>query len=59
MRRIVFVNNQAPALNQTNLNALQDNIEEAIEEKQDVIESGTSLPATGEEGQIFLLYSEE
>jgi len=58
MRRIVFVNNQAPALNQTNLNALQDNIEEALDEKQDVIESGTSLPATVEEGQIFLLYNE-
>lgn len=59
MERIVFVNNQAPALNQTNLNALQDNIEEAIEEKQDIITSGTTLPEIGEEGQIFLLYSEE
>ena len=58
MRRIEFVNNQAPALNQTNLNGLQDNIEEALDEKQDVIESGTSLPANVEEGQIFLLYEE-
>lgn len=58
MERIVFVNNQAPALNQTNLNALQDNIEEAINEKQDEIQSGTSLPINVVEGQIFLLYKE-
>ena len=59
MERIVFVNNQAPALNATNLNGLQDNIEEALDEKQDIITSGTTLPEIGEEGQIFLLYSEE
>lgn len=58
MRRIEFVNNQAPAINQTNLNGLQDNIEEALEEKQDLIVSGTSLPEEVVEGQIFLLYSE-
>lgn len=56
MERIVFVNNQAPALNQSTLNQLQDNIEEAIDEKQDEIQSGTTLPATAVEGQIFLLY---
>ena len=59
MKRIEFVNNQAPALNQTNLNALQDNIEEALEEKQDIVATGTALPETVVEGQIFLLYSEE
>ena len=58
MKRIVFVNNQAPALNETNLNGLQDNIEEALDEKQDVIASGTILPEVVEEGQIFLLYTE-
>lgn len=58
MERIVFVNNQAPALNETNLNKLQDNIEEALEEKQDLIVSGTSLPEEVVEEQIFLLYSE-
>ena len=56
MEKIVFVNNQAPALNQTNLNKMQDNIENAINEKQDEIKSGTTLPATVVEGQIFLLY---
>ena len=59
MERIVFVNNQAPALNATNLNKLQDNVEEALDEKQGIITSGTTLPEIGEEGQIFLLYSEE
>lgn len=58
MERIVFVNNQAPALNQTNLNKLQDNVEEAIEEKQDIIKTGTTLPTTGNDGDIFLLYNE-
>lgn len=58
MEKIKFVNNQAPALNETNLNKMQDNIEEAIEEKQDLIVTGTSLPENVVEGQIFLLYKE-
>lgn len=33
MERINFVNNQAPALNATNLNQMQDNIENAIRTK--------------------------
>ena len=54
MIKITFVNGQAPALNATNLNQLQTNIENAI---NGLILSGTSLPATADEGQIFLLYS--
>lgn len=56
MIKITFVNGQAPALNATNLNQLQENVEDAIE---GLILSGTSLPATADEGQIFLLYSNE
>lgn len=58
MEKIRFVNNQAPALNETNLNKMQDNFEEALNEKQDIIASGTSLPENVVEGQIFLLYKE-
>lgn len=54
MQKIVFINNSPPALNSTNLNQLQDNVEEAIE---NVIQSGTELPQTAEEGTIFLLYT--
>ena len=53
MQKITFVNGQAPALNATNLNQLQENIEDAIDE---VITTGTELPATAEDGTIFLLY---
>lgn len=53
MEKITFVNGQAPALNATNLNQLQENVEDAIEA---VITSGTELPQTAEDGTIFLLY---
>ena len=33
MKKINFINNQAPAINASNLNQLQTNIENAIEEK--------------------------
>ena len=56
MIKIVFVNDSTPALNATNLNQLQDNVEDAID---NVIQAGTSLPATVVNGQVFLLYSEE
>ena len=64
MDKITFVNGQEPALNDTNLNLLQDNIEQAIEEMgqeasdelNNKIKYGTSLPATAEEGTIFILY---
>ena len=39
MEKINFINNQAPALNATNLNQLQTNIETAINE---VVESGSN-----------------
>ena len=107
MKKINFVNGQAPALNATNLNQLQTNVEEAINEmaiksvaadrvlvsdsngnisvseitsnelnnldgvtsniqtqidnlnntKQATIQSGTSLPETATDGQVFILYS--
>lgn len=53
MEKIVFVNGQAPALNASNLNQLQENIEDAID---DVITDGTELPQTAEDGSIFLLH---
>lgn len=39
MEKINFINNQAPALNATNLNQMQDNIENAI---NGVVESGSN-----------------
>lgn len=37
MKKINFINNQAPALNSINLNQLQDNVEYAINENTDLI----------------------
>lgn len=37
MKKINFINNQAPALNGANLNKLQDNVEEAITENTNAI----------------------
>lgn len=39
MEKINFINNQAPAINATNLNKLQDNVENAI---RGVVESGSN-----------------
>lgn len=38
MEKIDFINNQQPALNATNLNKLQQNVEDAIQEVQDVVD---------------------
>lgn len=57
MEKIDFVNNSTPALNATNLNKLQDNIEDAIEESTNIT-SGTSNPSGGNDGDIYLKYSE-
>lgn len=35
MEKINFINNSQPAINDTNLNKLQDNVEDAIQEAQD------------------------
>jgi hypothetical protein len=37
MEKINFVNGQAPAINDTNLNAIQDNVENAINEVQESV----------------------
>lgn len=37
MKKIVFVNGQEPALNSTNLNQLQDNVEAAINKTLDLV----------------------
>ena len=39
MEKINFINNQQPAVNDTNLNKLQDNVEDAIQEVQDSVDS--------------------
>ena len=39
MEKINFINNSLPALNATNLNKLQDNIENAIQEVQDDVDN--------------------
>lgn len=46
MEKINFKNGQAPYINDTNLNQLQENIEEAIDSK-------SSLPAGGITGQVL------
>ena len=58
MKKITFINDEAPYLSAENLNLLQDNIEESIDEINKVIISSTK-PTTGEEvwlersGNIF------
>ena len=47
MEKITFVNNQAPALNATNLNLLQDNVEEAIEDVKEQANSYASSTNVG------------
>ena len=39
MEKINFVNNSLPAINDTNLNKLQDNVEDAIQEVQDDVDT--------------------
>ena len=46
MEKIIFKNGEEPYLNDTNLNKLQENIEQAIDEK-------SSLPVGGTTGQIL------
>lgn len=46
MEKINFTNGQAPALNGTNLNKLQENIEQAISEETDIIEKGVNANGT-------------
>ena len=38
MEKIIFANDQEPALNDVNLNQLQTNIENAIDEKVDILD---------------------
>lgn len=47
MKKINFINNQAPALNGANLNKLQDNVEEAIEEAANLVKWTLLGSATG------------
>lgn len=42
MEKINFVNNSTPALNETNLNKLQDNVEDSIQEVVDKIKTTTT-----------------
>lgn len=42
MNKIIFINKQAPALNATNLNLLQDNVEDAITDSENVINNKIS-----------------
>ena len=42
MNKINFVNNQAPALNATNLNKMQDNMEEEINNINDILDEDTT-----------------
>ena len=39
IEKIDFINNQQPALNATNLNKIQDNVEDAIQEVQDDVDT--------------------
>lgn len=47
MKKINFINNQAPALNGANLNQLQDNVENAIEEATNLVKWTLLGSATG------------
>lgn len=48
MKKIIFANNQAPAVNDINLNKMQDNMEEALKWQSQAVSLGNGEKATVE-----------